>query len=151
EWLRMSRNAPSAPFFLWLHLYDPHDPYAPPAPFRERFAQSPYDGEIAFDDAVVATVLDGIEAAGQLSSTIVAVVGDHGESLGEHDEATHALFVYDATLRVPLIVSWPGHLPAGARVADLVRGIDMTPTLLDLAGVAPLPGVHGRSLASIAR
>jgi choline-sulfatase len=157
EWLRDARRASlsgkrtGAPFFLWLHLYDPHDPYAPPEPFRARFAQHPYDGEIAFDDTVLATVLERLQADGVLASTIVAVAGDHGESLGEHDEATHALFVYDATLRVPLIMSWPGHLPAGARVADLVRGIDLTPTLLDLAGIAPLPGAHGRSLASIAR
>jgi len=151
-WLRArsGQGAPrdAAPFFLWLHLYDPHDPYAPPSPFDRRFAGRLYDGEIAFDDTVVSSVL---EAIGDPASTIVAVVGDHGESLGEHDEATHAVFVYDATLRVPMIVAWPGHLPAGARVADVVRGIDLAPTLLDLAAVAPLRGAQGRSLAQAAR
>jgi choline-sulfatase len=160
EWLRSgssaSRSATAsverqhAPFFLWLHLYDAHDPYAPPPPFREAFASQPYDGEIAFDDQVIGSVLDELDRLSARSTTIVAVVGDHGESLGEHDEATHAVFVYEATLRVPLIVAWPGHLPNARRVADLVRGIDLAPTLLDLAGAQPLTGAQGRSLAAIA-
>jgi choline-sulfatase len=136
----------AAPFFAWLHLYDPHDPYEPPPPFRERFAASAYDGEIAFVDEVVGSILDRLERAGRLASTIVAVVGDHGESLGEHGEDTHGVFVYEATMRVPMILSWPGQLPAGRRVGALVRAIDLAPTLLDLAGQPPLSGAQGQSM-----
>jgi choline-sulfatase len=134
---------------VWLHLYDAHDPYDPPPPFREEFADRPYDGEIAFDDAAIGSVLDRLDRAGRLSSTIVAVVGDHGESLGEHGEDTHAVFVYESTLRVPMIMAWPGRLPAGRRVPTLVRGIDLAPTLLDAAGQPPLPGAQGQTLMGL--
>jgi len=142
-WLR---TAGSQPFFVWLHLYDPHDPYSPPAPFSQTFADRPYDGEIAFADSVVASLLQEITRTRPASSTLVAVVGDHGESLGDHGEATHAVFVYQSTLRVPLILSWPGSLPAGRRVTAPVRAIDLAPTLLDLAGAPPLAGAQGSSL-----
>ena len=154
EWLtQYTRGADGAagsktrpPFFMWLHLYDAHDPYDPPSPFRDEFADRPYDGEIAFDDAVVGSVLDRIDRLGLRSSTLIAVVGDHGESLGDHGEVTHAMFVYDAALHVPMMLWWPGHLPAAKRIGSLVRGIDLAPTLLDLAGVPPLAGAAGRSL-----
>jgi choline-sulfatase len=152
EWLAgHMRGAAPAPFFVWLHLYDAHDPYDPPAPFRDAFADRPYDGEIAFDDAVVGSMLDRLDRLGLLSSTVVAVVGDHGESLGEHGEVTHAMFVYEAALRVPMILWWPGHVPEGKRVGALVREIDVTPTLLDLSGAPALPGVAGRSLMGLVR
>jgi choline-sulfatase len=156
EWLRASARPqpverPASPFFLWLHLYDPHDPYAPPEPFRNAFADQPYDGEIAFDDDVIASVLREVDRLGPESSTIVAVAGDHGESLGEHGEATHAVFVYDSTLRVPFIMTWPGRLPAGRRVSAPVRSIDVAPTLLDLAGLPPLDGAQGRTLVPLMR
>src|SRR5438552_199814 len=115
EWLKRARGE-RRPLFLWIHLYDPHDPYDPPSPFREAFADRPYDGEIAFADQALGSILDQLERLGRPSRPIVAVVGDHGESLGVHDEETHAMFVYESTLRVPLILSWPGHLPAGRRV-----------------------------------
>jgi choline-sulfatase len=150
EWLNAHASAP-APFFVWLHLYDAHDPYDPPPPFREAFAGRLYDGEIAFDDEVIGSVLDGLDRAGRLSSTIVAVIGDHGESLGEHGEDTHAVFVYEATLRIPMIIAWRGRLPAGRRVPSLVRGIDLAPTLLDLADRPPLTGAHGRTLMPLVR
>ncbi|HEV3058752.1 MAG TPA: sulfatase-like hydrolase/transferase [Vicinamibacterales bacterium] len=156
EWLsQYAGGAPSAgtrpPFFIWLHLYDAHDPYDPPAPFHDAFADRLYDGEIAFDDAVVGSMLDRIDRLGMLSTTLVAVVGDHGESLGDHGEVTHSMFVYEAALRVPMIVWWPGHLPAARRVGPLVRTIDLTPLLLDLAGAPPLAGVAGQSLAPLVR
>jgi choline-sulfatase len=150
EWLSAHAGGP-APFFVWLHLYDAHDPYDPPPPFRGAFAGHLYDGEIAFDDEAIGSVVDRLAGADRLSSTIVAVIGDHGESLGEHGEDTHAVFVYDATLRVPMILTWPGRLPAGRRVPALVRGIDLAPTLLDLAGVPPLAGAHGRTLMPLVR
>ena len=148
EWLhRVGRD--QRPLFLWVHLYDPHDPYDPPPPFREAFAGRPYDGEIAFADRAFATILDQYAGLGRRAPPVVAVVGDHGESLGEHEEQTHAMFVYEATLRVPLIVSWPGHLPAGRRVPAVVRGIDVAPTLLDLAGQPPLAGMQGQSVVPL--
>ena len=151
EWLSQSAPARQSPFFVWLHLYDPHDPYDPPPPFRDAFADRPYDGEIAFDDSVVGSVLDRLDRLGVLSSTIVAVAGDHGESLGDHGEVTHAMFVYEPALRVPLILWWPGHLPSVKRVTQLVRTIDLAPTLLDLAGAPALPGAGGQSLMPLVR
>jgi choline-sulfatase len=147
EWLKKAGASPE-PLFLWVHLYDPHDPYTPPPPFREAFADRPYDGEIAFADHSLGIVLDRL-AQFRRRSPLVAVVGDHGESLGEHEEQTHSLFVYESTLRVPMIMSWPGHLPAGRRVAPLVRAIDLAPTLLDLIGQPPLAGMQGSSLVPV--
>ena len=95
---------------------------SPPSPFREQFAGRPYDGEIAFDDALVGALLDS-ERASAARRTLVVVAGDHGESLGEHGESTHGLFVYEAALRVPLIMAWPGRL-AAAVVSEPVRLID---------------------------
>jgi tetratricopeptide (TPR) repeat protein len=100
---------------------------------------------------VIGSILDRLERLGRLASTIVAVVGDHGESLGEHGEDTHAVFVYESVLRVPMIISWPGRLPAGRRVPALVRGIDLAPTLLDLAGQPPLSGAQGETLLPLIR
>ena len=150
DWLD-ARTADPAPFFMWLHLYDAHDPYDPPPPFRDAFADRPYDGEIAFDDAAIGSLLDRLDRAGRLPSTIVAVVGDHGESLGDHGEDTHAVFVYESTLRVPMILAWPRRLPAGRRVPALVRGIDLAPTLLDVAAQPPLPGAQGQTLMPLIR
>jgi choline-sulfatase len=133
------------PFFLWLHLYDPHDPYEPPPPFAEAFHDRPYDGEIAYDDQQIGELLARLHAIGADGSLLIAAAGDHGESLGEHGEATHGLFVYEGTIRIPMTIAGP-RLPAGRRVPNLVRSIDLAPTLLDAAGLPPLPDVEGRSL-----
>jgi arylsulfatase A-like enzyme/cytochrome c-type biogenesis protein CcmH/NrfG len=150
DWLN-AHAGDGKPFLIWVHLYDPHDPYDPPPPFRDAFAGHPYDGEIAFADAALGAILDRLTTLGLRSSTIVLAAGDHGESLGEHHEATHSMFVYASVLRMPLIVAWPDHLPAGRRVPALVRAVDVTPTLLDLSGQAALPNAHGQSLAPLAR
>lgn len=113
------------PFLMWVHLYDPHAPYSPPKEFLEKAHGNAYDGEIAYADAQVGRLLDAIEARGLAASTVVAVTGDHGESLGEHGESTHGMLAYDATLRVPLIVSAPG-VDAGTRETPL--------SLTELAG-----------------
>src|SRR5438093_5998304 len=133
------------PFFLWVHYYDPHAPYEPPGPLGERFRSSPYDGEIAFVDSQLARLLGALNDKRQLARTLVLVTADHGESLGEHGEGTHGLFVYDATLRVPWIMAGPG-LDPGRVASTVARGIDVLPTLLDYAGLAPAPGIEGRSL-----
>jgi choline-sulfatase len=147
-WLRdPARQQSSRPLFLWVHLYDPHEPYQPPSPFRERFDGRLYDGEIAFTDALVGRLLDDVGFGGA-RAPLVVVAGDHGESLGEHGESTHGLFVYDASLRVPLIVAWPGVLTARI-VPDAVRLIDLAPTVADLAGASAIEGAQGESLRAV--
>lgn len=133
------------PFFLWVHFYDPHLPYVPPEPFRTRFAGRPYAGEIAFVDRELGRLLDLLKQRGLDAGLTIAVAGDHGESLGEHGEATHDIFIYQATQRVPLILNGPG-IAAGKVVKDTVGLIDLAPTLLELLGQPPLPRAQGRSL-----
>ena len=132
----------SRPWFAWVHLYDPHAPYQAPSEYRG--GRSPYDAEVAYTDAMIGHGLDTLRAAGQLDRTIIIVVADHGEALGEHGEATHGLFAYDATLRVPMIVSAPG---VRARVVRTpVTSVDLVPTVLELLGIAVPSGLDGRSL-----
>ncbi len=136
-----------ARFFLWLHLFDPHAPHEPPSPWRERFRDRPYDGEIAAMDAAIDTFLQHPRLADRRNHVVV-VVGDHGESLGEHGESTHAMLAYDATLRIP----WLMRLPAGGdgrRIRQAVSQIDLFPTLVQLLLSEPPEGpstVDGVSL-----
>jgi arylsulfatase A-like enzyme/Tfp pilus assembly protein PilF len=143
QWLEERHDA--RPFFAWLHLYDPHAPYLPPEPFRTRYARHPYAGEIAYTDQVVGWIVEALESRQLLDSTILAVVGDHGEDLGEHGETTHALLIYNSTLHVPMILRAPGLLPVGLQLGELVRIIDLAPTLLDLLGL-PADFGEGASL-----
>ncbi|MGH9385370.1 MAG: sulfatase-like hydrolase/transferase [Vicinamibacterales bacterium] len=137
------------PFFAWVHFYDAHAPYEPPEPWRSEFASRPYLGEIAYADAQLGRVIAWLRDRGLLDRTVVVVVGDHGESLGEHSEGTHGLFVYDATVRVPLVVRAPGEAPAGTRIPAVVRSQDVMPTVLALVGVDTPPAVRGRSLVPL--
>ena len=134
-------GAGAAPFFLWVHYFDPHAPYEAPAEYMGGVA-SPYDGETRFVDAQLARLLKSVDGAGK--PAVILVTADHGESLGEHGEDTHGIFLYDATIRVPFLLVAPGLSP---RVVDrpVARGIDVLPTLVDLAGL-PARGVEGRSL-----
>ena len=142
---------PSPPWFLWVHYFDPHAPYEPPPALAPGFAGHPYDGEIAFVDEQLGVLLGYLETKGLMPGTVVLVTADHGESLGEHGEETHGVFVYDATLRVPFIVTGPG-VPAGIVPAVVARGIDVAPTLLDLAGALPARDpMEGRSLGPALR
>jgi choline-sulfatase len=134
------------PFLLWVHLYDAHDPYDPPEPWKARFPKSPYDGEIAYVDAMVGKLVAGLRAASQLDRTAVFVLADHGESLGEHGESTHGVFLYDATIHVPLLMRLPGARFAGRRIAARVSLVDVMPTVLDVAGLQAPPEVQGQSL-----
>ena len=144
-WLDRYAQDRSAPFFAWLHLYDPHTPYSAPDPYGAEFADSAYDGEIAFVDSIVAGVMDKLARAGLKDNTVVAIVGDHGESLGDHGEETHGMFVYDGAIRVPFIVWRPGVVPV-ATVREPVRITDVLPTLLEILRVPLPPLKHGRSL-----
>src|SRR6266550_2349420 len=98
---------PQGPFFLWLHFYDPHDPYDPPEPFKSRFASVPYDGEIAYADSAVGKLLSQLRTRGLYENSVIAVMADHGEALGEHGESTHGIFLYDETIHVPLLFKLP--------------------------------------------
>ncbi|MFB3906230.1 MAG: sulfatase-like hydrolase/transferase [Acidobacteriota bacterium] len=149
DWLELMHKRGAGrggnPFFLWLHYYDPHVPYDPPEPFRARFRANPYAGEIAYTDTQIGRVLEWLRAKYIEDRTLVVLIGDHGESLGEHGEYTHGVFLYDSTIHVPLIMAGPG-LPAGARVEQQVRSIDILPTVLDFLA-APDPGrIPGESL-----
>jgi choline-sulfatase len=143
-WLARPRTGP---FFAWLHLFDPHAPYEAPAPYGPRHARDPYDGEVAYADAQLGRVLAWLDEKGLRQRTLVVVTSDHGEGLGEHGEDEHMFFVYDSTLRVPLVFSWPSRLPAGARVRGQFRSVDLLATLLELAGV-PAPPTSGASRAA---
>jgi choline-sulfatase len=125
-----------SPFFLWVHLFDPHQPYAPP---EEDAKASPtlYDGEIASVDRQIGRFIDKLSDKKVLDDTILVLTSDHGESLGEHGEATHALFIYESTIRVPLIVRYPHELPVGKVYDGAVGGVDLMPTILGLAGLKP--------------
>jgi arylsulfatase A-like enzyme/Tfp pilus assembly protein PilF len=144
SWL--SRPA-AGPFFAWVHLYDPHAPYTPPEPYRTTFAERPYDGEIAFADAQLGRLLESLKASGRESDTIVAVVSDHGESLGEHGELTHAVLVYESTLRVPLLIAGPG-IKGGGIVEARVSTADLVPTFLRLLGSEAPAELFGRDLSA---
>jgi choline-sulfatase len=136
-------------FFAWLHFYDAHTPYDPPEPFKSRFRDQPYAGEIAYVDWQVGRVLQWLDARGLAERTIVVALGDHGESLNQHQESTHGLFIYDATTRIPFIVRAPYDRMRGRRVASAVRAEDLMPTLLDLVGTPGPEGMQGRSLAPL--
>ncbi|MBI3400713.1 MAG: sulfatase-like hydrolase/transferase [Acidobacteria bacterium] len=145
KWLRQPSALSPQPFFAWVHLYDAHAPYEAPAPFRARFAAAPYDGEVAYVDSCIAKIVAALEQSGQLDRTLVAVIADHGEGLGDHGEAEHGLFLYESVLHVPWIMRLPGHDNAGAVVKTQVRAIDVLPSLAAIAGVAP-PKTDGANI-----
>jgi arylsulfatase A-like enzyme/tetratricopeptide (TPR) repeat protein len=119
------------PFFLWVHYYDPHAPRDPPPPFDQ--IEGPYDAEIAYMDAQIGRLLEGVRATGRGRPTLVIAVADHGESLGQHGEETHGTLAYDSTLHVPLLVAGPG-FPAAARSTSFARTADVVPTVLAAVG-----------------
>ena len=134
-----------APWFAWVHVYEPHFPYAPPPRFAEAWPDDRYIGEVAAADAALAPLLDPILAAGTGSRTMVIVTSDHGEALGEHGEASHGVFAYESVLRVPLLIYGPG-LVAGRVVSAAARHVDLVPTALDMLGL-PIPeGLAGETL-----
>ena len=145
-WLeRWAREGKAKPFFGWIHFFDPHQPYEPEAQDRP-LAPTPYDAEIAGVDRALGRVLDRLRADGLLDDTVVVVTADHGESLGEHGEKTHAVFVYDATVRVPLLVRFPRLLPRGRVYEGPVSSVDIVPTLLAVLGLPGGETTEGASL-----
>lgn len=139
-WLKDRKS----PWFMWVHFYDPHYPYAPPEPYRTRFARDRYDGEIAYTDAVMGELLAGVRDMGLDGTTLLIVTGDHGESLGDHGETTHGFLAYNSTLWIPLLIRVPGRAP---RVVDRnVSHIDLFPTICDLLRIKPPVHLQGASL-----
>jgi arylsulfatase A-like enzyme len=146
RWLDAQQGRPS---FCWVHLYEPHFPYEPPEPFASRFREDPYHGEVAAADAALGPLLEPILAAGKAGRTLVVLTADHGESLGEHGEATHGILAYEATLRVPLVLYQP-RLFRPRVVPDPVRHVDLLPTILDALALPVPEGLPGTSLLPVA-
>ena len=142
DWLAGGRGEP---FFLWVHYYDPHRPHDPPVPYDQLFADRPYDGEIAYADESLGTLLARLGRDGVLDRTLVVLTADHGEGLGEHRELSHSYLLYDSTLHVPLVMRGPG-LATGRRVTGRVRLADVAPTVLDALDIPVPPEMQGRSL-----
>ncbi len=134
------------PFFIWVHLYDPHDPYDPPEPYKSRYKATPYDGEIAYADSAVGKLLGQLRSRGLYENSIIAVMSDHGEALGDHGEDTHGMFLYDETIHVPLLFKLPGEHFAGDRIENRVGLVDVLPTILQAVGIAVPQEVQGESL-----
>ena len=147
---------PQGPFFMWLHLYDAHDPYDPPEPYKSKYAAAPYDGEIAYVDSAVGKFLSDLRTRGLYHVALIAVMADHGEALGDHGEDTHGFFLYDETIHVPLVIKLPGAAlagkdsatkdSAGKKIENRVGLVDVLPTILQAAGIAVPQEVQGESL-----
>lgn len=142
-WLEARREAP---FFCWLHFFDPHLPYDPPSPFKEKFASEPYDGEIAYMDHYIGQVIEKLKDKGLLSRLLIILAGDHGEAFGEKGENGHGVFLYEESLRVPLIFYADQRLPEKKVVKARVRLIDIMPTILDMLKIPVPKEVQGKSL-----
>jgi choline-sulfatase len=140
---------PKGPFFIWVHLYDAHDPYDPPEPYKSRYAAAPYDGEIAYVDSALGKLLVSLQARGLYTGSVIAVMADHGEALGDHGEATHGIFLYDETIRVPLLIKLPGERAAGKHIESRVGLVDVLPTLLQATGTPVRPEIQGKSLLAL--
>jgi arylsulfatase A-like enzyme/Flp pilus assembly protein TadD len=138
----------SAPFFVWLHLYDPHSPYRPPEPYLSKYAGHLYDGEIAFDDAQVGRILARLKEMQRFNGMAVVLLSDHGESLGEHGEDEHGFLIYNATLHVPMILKLPEGPLGPKNIAQPVGTVDVAPTIAQLCGIPPADtrSFQGRSL-----
>lgn len=131
---------PSGPRFVWVHLYDPHDPYEPPRPFSQIYKDRLYDGEIAYADFALESLLTFLRKSGWYQNAIVIATGDHGEGLGEHNEDTHGIFLYDSTMHVPLIMKLPGASHRGSVISNQITTTHLLPMVLDLLKIpAPSP------------
>ncbi len=145
RWIASGRGK----FFAWIHLFDPHDPYSPPEPFKTRFARSPYDGEIAYADQAIGMLVDFLKEKGLFANTDIIFTSDHGEGLGEHGEFTHGFFIYEPTIHVPLIIRVANSAPAGKAIDHLVQSVDIAPTILRLARLQAGADMQGKSLLGL--
>lgn len=143
NWLGVNKDKK---FFLWVHYYDPHTIYNPPSPYKEAYANNLYDGEIAFCDEYIGVLLASLKELNLDSNTLIIFASDHGESLGEHEENGHAIFVYDTTTKVPLIFSYPGVIPKGKVIENEVSLIDIMPTILGFLDLKKNKEIQGKDL-----
>lgn len=142
----LARQDGKAPFFAWVHFFDPHAPYEPPAPYRTG-ATDPYDGEIAFMDAQLGRLLESLRERPSLAdNTLILVCGDHGEAFGEHEEYGHGMLLYEPTMRVPFLIVPPDGVSLAMRIAEAVALVDVAPTILAALEVKPLRPMSGRAL-----
>jgi arylsulfatase A-like enzyme/Flp pilus assembly protein TadD len=137
-------NQSTQPFFVWVHFYDAHQPYDPPQEFRKQYANL-YDAEIAYDDQQLGRLMDAVKKKSPAGKTLIVLLADHGESLGDHGEYEHGIFLYDSTVRIPWIMVGPG-IPAGLRIQQQAREIDVLPTILDVLGAKASSIVQGTSM-----
>ena len=149
EAMRWMEENSNRSFFAWLHFYDPHVPYSAPESWRTRYPENPYDGEVAYIDSVVGEVLDFLARKQWYQDSLILLTSDHGEDLGEHGENTHGYFLYESTIRVPLLIKFPRSQHAGKVISAQARTIDIMPTILQVAGVAPPGRIEGRSLLTV--
>lgn len=143
EWLNAA--PPTGPWFAWVNISDPNEPYQPPEPFRSKYSAEGYDGEVAYVDSAFLSFVTGLRRNGVFDNTLVVITSSFGESLGEHGEKTHGTLAYDSTLRVPLIM-WGRPLIKPGVFLEPMRLVDVAPTIADLVGVQPLNGIDGRSI-----
>jgi arylsulfatase A-like enzyme/Tfp pilus assembly protein PilF len=143
EWIDGEKRRP---LFAFLHLYEPHAPYEPPEPFASRYRDRPYDGEIAAADAVVGDFVSALKARGLYDGSIVVLLSDHGEGLGDHGEPEHGIFLYREEIQVPIVLKLPRRGGHGQRLSTPVGLVDLFPTLAALAGLAPPHGLSGARL-----
>jgi arylsulfatase A-like enzyme/Tfp pilus assembly protein PilF len=142
-WLSHNQRGP---FFLWLHFYDPHYPYDPPEPLKTQYASAPYDGEIAYTDSIVGSLMEVLQRHGLFEKCLIAVAADHGEAFGEHGELQHGLLLYDETIHVPLLLKLPDGKSAGKRIDTRVALADVAPSLLQAAGISIPASMQAQSL-----
>ncbi len=148
SWILASTEGP---FFMMVHYFDPHSLYDPPPPFDVEYAGKPYEGEVAYTDSQIGRLLAGLSEAGIRKNTIVLVIANHGEGLGDHFEPQHGFFVYDTTVRVPFLISYPAAFEGGVVVNRTVQSIDVLPTLADICGLTLRGYIAGRSLVPALR
>ena len=135
-------------FFTWIHLYDPHTPYDPPSPFKEKYPDRPYRGEVEYMDQQLGLFFDFLKKEGLYDKCLILMAGDHGESLGQHGENTHGFFIYEPTVHVPLIIRAPFAFPV-RKVANFAELIDLAPTILDALEISIPPSYQGESLLGL--
>jgi arylsulfatase A-like enzyme/Tfp pilus assembly protein PilF len=133
-------------FFSWVHFYDPHLPYSAPEPYKSRFQEDPYDGEIAYMDEYVGKIISLLKEKNALDNTLIVIVGDHGEAFGEHGEVGHGFFCYEESLAVPLIFYSSKGIPENKKVSQRVNLSDVMPTILDYLDIETPKYIQGESL-----
>jgi len=144
DWLRELDSGTR--FFAWVHLFDPHTPYSPPDAARERAGGNAYLGEVAATDDAVAMLVEALRELGRMDDTLIMVVGDHGEGLGEHGESTHGVFCYDSTMRIPFLIRYPDGTSAGERRSEIVSVTDVYPTLVEALALGEPGDIDGVGL-----